>query len=556
MSSVEPPISPVTQGEKIEIKNVGGETPQNKIDHKKVKTNKAAIISNLSILHVEEIPVETDYETIANVFGLFGTIKEIRMNFQAVKQKWDAWVTFADQESALKSSMKIGGVSLCGSSVKGALTDKVPRGLDIYRPADWVPSPQLKDAHDIQRTPKPPMWLVATSKGESHNYYKFSKYLQKKVGGISSGDISRFGKNTVLIHAKSLNQSYMLTLMNVENSEMIKDIRPHLNFSYGRGVIFDRDLYEFPEEEILEMSPRSVWRVKKIPGTSMIILTFEDPNVPSHVSFENERVRVRPFIPKPLQCFNCFRFGHPSHVCKNTKLCQVCSAPEHGPCSAAPKCANCQKGHKSRDKNCEELKYEEAALNKANAEHINVGYAKKLLGRAKSYARALVPIHSTEPRVPVKASVPVSARAPVQGTRTHPSEGAVMPAVVVVSPLEGAVDALPSPSPIIQVVSQAESLPDLEDSLHTKRKVPKSPKRSRKRERTASFSPPLSNRYDLLAPSDPDEADTVAPVAQKFGGSATKIVEAEVHHPLGLKKKIQRKLIRRKKHLYQELNLI
>ena len=65
---------------------------------------------------------------------------------------------------------------------------------------------------------------------------------------------------------------------------------PQMDFSYGRGVIFDKDLYDFEEAEILEMCPVDVFQVRKLRGTSMIVLTFNSSNVPSPIVIENERI--------------------------------------------------------------------------------------------------------------------------------------------------------------------------------------------------------------------------------------------------------------------------
>ena len=370
----------------------------------KHNNGKLSNVKNLRILHVEDIPAQCDYETVLTTFKQFGTVIEIRMNFLEKEEKWEAWVTFTKYEDALKASSEISTVQISLSAIRGALTEKAPRNMDIYVPSEWSQDQAQKtQERTMTRTPKPPMWLVATAKEENYNYYKFSRYLQQKVGCIKSGDITRFGKFSVLIHAKSKTQAQMLCFMNFSNYDMIKEIRPHQNFSYGRGVIFDKDLYEFTEHEILEMSPITVWKVKKTSVANMIILTFEDPNVPTHVNFENERVRVRPFHPRPIQCFNCFKFGHSSRVCKNAKVCENCSAPDHGSCSEAVKCINCNLDHKSNDKNCEAYKYEQSALNKANIEHISIGYAKHLLGKSKSYAKALNPLPLTTTRGSVGA---------------------------------------------------------------------------------------------------------------------------------------------------------
>ena len=438
-------------------------------------------IGKLKILHVMDIPLECHYGLIADAFGIYGQIKEIRMSLKEDDLMWESWLLFNKHEDAFNACKNIGKVSICNSNVKCALTDKIPRNLDYYRPAEWV-STNLSKGLTLDRIPKPPMWLVATAKEDKYNYYKLSKHIQKMVGGIKSGDISRFGKGKVLIHTKSKTQSIMLTNINVERDPLLLSIRPHINFSYGRGVILDRDLYEFEEQEILDMSPPSECKVKKIPRTSLIILTFEDENVPSHVVFENERVKVRPFHPKPLQCYNCYKYGHPSNLCRNTKICGNCSASDHGACEAAPKCINCSLNHRPNDKQCEKYKLEEAALAKANIEHTTIGYAKRILDRSPSYARVL--------RNPSTNTTRASTSAPITGGgaeslvgMAQPAEPVTTPVRVIESPIRVAMlptqrevppVVMPSiprhPSPI--KLSQAESLPDLmdqEQGLVTKR---------------------------------------------------------------------------------------
>ena len=300
--------------------------------------------------------------------------------------------------------------------------------MDRYIPSEWAQEkPNNQSMETPERTPKLPMWFVVSAKGENYNYYKFSRYIQKKVGGIKSGDISRFGKDTVLIHAKSRTQAMMLSLLTLREDDNIKEIRPHLTFSYGRGVIFDKDLYELSESEILEMSPPSVWKIKKTNSVNMIILTFEDANVPFHVVYENERIRVKPFQPRPMQCFNCLKYGHPSKACKNAKTCMNCSALAHGECSKPPKCANCQLDHKANDRNCDVFNFEQSALNKANVEHTSIGYAKRELGKTKSYAKVLAPQPSTTTGGAVAAAPESVAGAPIPVVVAQPSGSGTQP---------------------------------------------------------------------------------------------------------------------------------
>ena len=442
-------------------------------------------LNKLRILHVEDIPIECNYDSIATALGIYGLIKEIRMCLNETDQTWESWITYEKHEAAFNACRDISKVLICSNQVKGSLTDKFPRNLDCYKPTEWTCETPKNPI--LIRTPKSPMWLVATAREDKYNYYKLSKHLQKMVGGIKTGNITRFGKGKILIHAKSTTQSLMLIHTNLQNDPMLKDIKPHYNFSYGRGVIFDRDLYEFEENEILEMSQLSIFKIKKIPHTNMIILTFEDENVPSHVIFENERVKVRPFHPRPLQCYNCFEYGHPSNMCKNTKICSNCSNPEHGTCQLTSKCSNCSLDHKSTDKNCPEYKYEEAAIYKANAEHITIGYAKRLLGRPPSYAGAVK--SSSINTTGAQHSTPITGGGvAVPVVKTRSTESNITPVSTRIDPIpterESPLEIIaPAPhlSSEIQWASQVVSLPDLMDQEQSS---------VTKRGRTPSSSPP------------------------------------------------------------------
>ena len=141
-------------------------------------------------------------------------------------------------------------------------------------------------------------------RSNKNNYHLARRYLQKKVKGIEKCDITRFGKQSVLIHAKSDFQFLMQQNMKFDEQTMLKEVKPHATFSYGKGVIFNIDLYDIPREEILEMSPSCVSNVYKVPRTkSMIIITFIYEYIPDFIEFEGLRVYVRPLKLRPMQCF-------------------------------------------------------------------------------------------------------------------------------------------------------------------------------------------------------------------------------------------------------------
>ena len=429
----------------------------------------------LQIVHIINLPIHYNYGILYDVMKSYGLVKEIKMNLNDDSELWEAWVLYETPENALNASIGITNDKI-DVDVTCALCEKAPRNLDVYRPENWIRKANSTSENILnQRKPKPPKWLLLTTKEEYSNYFKVTKYLQKSFGSIKPGDVSRFGKNTVLVHAKSSTQSVMFSNLDTNNNEIIVNVKPHLNFSYGRGVIFDRDLYEFSEEEILDMCPARVWKVNKIPNTSMIILSFEDEEVPFNILIENERINVKPFKQRPMQCYNCYGYGHPSRACKNKKICRNCPEFHHEHCPNEVKCVNCSGNHRHNDINCKRYKLEEAAINKSTSEHISVGYARRLLDKDKTYASVTKP---NKPEVNLPPPMP-------------------MPQRRVPDPTYNTINLSPRSQPLSQELPDLNEFPD--------RPYTEDPKvKNRKRERQPSISPPpspktpISNRFNVL----------------------------------------------------------
>lgn len=526
--SLDASIQPSPQMTTLELDNGLPKKVRPQPDSKTLMMN--ADIRDLNILHVEDIPLKSNYETIDKIFRKFGIIKEIRMDIKS--NYWEAWISFSSYEAALEASKTIRDIRIRECNIKGALCDKAPKNLDIYKPEEWRENSQNPTKYTA-RVPKPPSWFIARGKGENYNYFKMSKYIQKKIGAIKSKDISKFSHQCLLIHTNSVVQAKMLANIDLDDSEMLKEIKPHQNFSYGKGVVFDRDLYEFSEQEILDMCPLNIWKVDKVPRTNMIILTYEHPHVPDCVIIENERLKVREYKPKPMQCYRCFKFGHPSKYCKNNKVCINCSAQEHGHCLNDTKCVNCLNGHKANDKNCPEYKKEEEALLKSNAEHISVGYAKKLLGHQKNYAKAAKSHQSlNSDAINILQTGNSSAKQAIKTNGAIPKSNK--------NTYSGATISDNRDGDLAAYEDNSSPLPDLRKVTVHQEKENKSNKSSknRKRERQPSSTPPMSpkttttNRFNVLDidnsgclnnEDDLEEYKNEKPKSKK--------VLVEVHHP-------------------------
>ena len=144
-------------------------------------------------------------------------------------------------------------------------------------------------------------------------------------------------------------------------------VTPHRSKNYRKGVISCPELRDTSDDEIVEgLSNFGVNEARRITTrrggstipTDSIILTFDATELPSTVTVGYIRVRVRTYIPNPMRCFRCQRFGHTRTHCRNRPVCAKCSSPDHldDGCDAGTlRCANCgdsQKPHASFDRSC------------------------------------------------------------------------------------------------------------------------------------------------------------------------------------------------------------
>ena len=142
---------------------------------------------------------------------------------------------------------------------------------------------------------------------------------------------------------------------------------PHRTKNFSKGVISCYELRDTSDEEIVDgLLTSGVTEAKRILvrkggntiSTNSIILTFDRDELPPDVAVGYTRVRVRPYVPNPMRCFRCQRFGHTRTYCRNRPACGKCASSEHldEDCLAGTlRCVNCGDGqtpHASYDRKC------------------------------------------------------------------------------------------------------------------------------------------------------------------------------------------------------------
>ncbi|GFV25509.1 uncharacterized protein TNCV_1147791 [Trichonephila clavipes] len=104
----------------------------------------------------------------------------------------------------------------------------------------------------------------------------------------------------------------------------------------------------------------AIKRDSNIIPTKHIILTFNKPKLPTTVKAGYLNCKIRPYIPNPLRCFKCQRFGHSQTACRGQLTCSRCASVGHASsdCTLEQKCVNCSQPHSADSKLCLKWKIE------------------------------------------------------------------------------------------------------------------------------------------------------------------------------------------------------
>ena len=172
-----------------------------------------------------------------------------------------------------------------------------------------------------------------------------------------------------LVEANSATQAGTILKANLLASYPVK-VELHRTLNSSRGVVNTRALDGMSNEEIQEnlqdQGVTSVYRVQRkergeyLP-TRTLFLTFNRVNLPERIKAGYEAIEVRPYIPNPLRCYKCQRFGHTSDSCNGKATCINCGDDMHDDaCTSSPSCVNCRGEHPSGSRECPRFMEERA----------------------------------------------------------------------------------------------------------------------------------------------------------------------------------------------------
>lgn len=191
-----------------------------------------------------------------------------------------------------------------------------------------------------------------TLEKEDINHLETGKFLfSMRFKDIA--EIIKLSKNTVRIKCADIATANKILSSEIITSNGYKAFIPSV-FANSIGVARDIPL-SWTEEEIkefgssnsriLKVERLNFWdneKQKSFPCKS-IKITFRSYKLPAEIKIYNVLCKLSLFIPKPVLCKQCLRYGHTMKYCRNKKICQNCSSSDHTEnCESEPKCNICR----------------------------------------------------------------------------------------------------------------------------------------------------------------------------------------------------------------------
>jgi hypothetical protein len=221
--------------------------------------------------------------------------------------------------------------------------------------------------------------------------FKIYRGIQNIVGD-EINKLTKLRNGMLLIETKNEEQTKKLL-----SATLLEDIpiecTKHRTMNTCKAVIKCRDLRDVDDVEITkELAEQGVTnsqhitvrRNDQIQNTNTIILTFDRIIAPIAIKVGYLNVKTEPYIPNPLRCFHCQKFGHHGKRCRRHQpVCARCAqightsvnCPEENPI----KCANCDQQHTSYDKNCPKWAIEKKVVAAKYTNNITFKQARELV---------------------------------------------------------------------------------------------------------------------------------------------------------------------------------
>ena len=186
-----------------------------------------------------------------------------------------------------------------------------------------------------------PRFLVIQSE-EAKEITSLSLFvIEKQIEGLigTPKSVKKLKNKTLLVETNRKSQSD--NLLKTKTFFGLKvSVTEHKSLNTSKGIIRDRMLKGEKEDDIFEyLKEQGVVACKRFTikkdhetvQTNTLLLTFNSVSVPKSLKIFYRIVPVDVYVPNPLRCFNCQRFGHHETNCPVDirSVCEKCGAGGH-----------------------------------------------------------------------------------------------------------------------------------------------------------------------------------------------------------------------------------
>ncbi|GBM53583.1 RNA-directed DNA polymerase from mobile element jockey [Araneus ventricosus] len=195
----------------------------------------------------------------------------------------------------------------------------------------------------IKPTPEKPFdsfFIIKRLSADNESFNTVSPFLVQKAITATVGEVAAIKKlrsGDLLVEVSSRQQALQILKIKVLGTIPIS-VTAHATLNHSKGVITCGELLNVSVEEITrELSSQGVTHVRRITirrdgqllDTKHHIITFHFPTLPEFIYAGYIKLPVRAYIPNPLRCFKCQRFGHSQGNCRGTLTCARCAEKDH-----------------------------------------------------------------------------------------------------------------------------------------------------------------------------------------------------------------------------------
>lgn len=202
------------------------------------------------------------------------------------------------------------------------------------------------------------------------NPIKLTKIINRDIGNIDFAKVLSDG-NLLIGCNKEDQANKALKLKEIGGIKVVSTNRVGRKSQSGgrKGIIFGVPLNIGMEEFKGNLKGGKIINAQRLKAvadgirkdTETVVIEFQEDEIPKRVMLGVMSYIVREYIPGPVRCFKCQRFGHVATRCREQCRCARCGGNhEYGKCEdgVQPKCCNCGGAHSAAFRGCAVQKME------------------------------------------------------------------------------------------------------------------------------------------------------------------------------------------------------